>query len=98
MSHIVLTQEQAQVVTQASESVEVRDLEGRTLAFLTVLSPEDAAAVLRYKETRHLPKRSVSSAQVQNMLRRLEEIARTEGIDEAKREELCRRIRAGEEI
>ena len=99
MSHIVLTEEQAQVVTQASESVEVRDPAGRKLAFLTVMSPQDAAVVLRYKQTRHLPKQpGIPAAQVQAHLRRLEEIRQQEGMDKAKMHDLLRRMQAGEEV
>jgi hypothetical protein len=39
MRHIVLTAEQAQVVLQAGEPVEVRDHQGRTVAHLSPLDP-----------------------------------------------------------
>ena len=40
MPHIVLTEEQAQVVVEARGAVEVRDPQGRLLASLTPLAPE----------------------------------------------------------
>jgi hypothetical protein len=99
MSHIVLTQEQVQVVTQASESVEVRDPEGRTLAFLTVLSPLDAEVIRLHKQRRHLPQQpGIPAAQVQAHFRRLEEIRQAEGMDRAKMHELLRRMQAGEQV
>jgi hypothetical protein len=96
MPHIVLTPEQARVVAGATENVEVRDPEGRTLALLTVLDSADAEALTRYRRNRDVPRDAVPSAQVQAHLRKLEEIRQREGLDEAQMLDLLRRLRAGE--
>lgn len=47
MSHIVLTEEQAQVIAEASGLVEVRDPQGQPFAYLTVLSPGGSESTAR---------------------------------------------------
>jgi hypothetical protein len=98
MPEMILNAEQARVVAEAKESVEVRDPQGQLLGFFTVMDPIDAEVVLRYKRTRHLPKKLIPAAQVEAHLRRLEEISQQEPLDESKVLDLLRRMRAGEEV
>jgi hypothetical protein len=56
----------------------------------------DIAALERFRRTRGKSQPGIPSAQVQAFLRKLQEIADTEGIDQTKLEELVRRVRAGE--
>jgi antitoxin (DNA-binding transcriptional repressor) of toxin-antitoxin stability system len=98
MKHIVLTPEQARVVLGGEEPVEVRDEQGRTVAHLTPLSPLDVEAIERHRRGQGRQQPSIPSEQVQAHFRRLEEIRRSEGMDEAKALDLLRRLRAGEEV
>jgi hypothetical protein len=98
MKHIVLTAEQAQVVLQAAEPVEVRDEQGRTVAHLNPLRPEDIEAIEQWKRSRGVGGPRVPSDQVQAHLQRLGEIRHQEGMDEAKMLDLLRRLRAGEQV
>ena len=98
MSHIVLTPDQARLVCESREPLEVRDEQGRTLASLTPLSPADREAIERSREARARGGPRVPSEQVQAHLKRLDEISQTEVIDETKALELLRRMRAGEQI
>ena len=45
MPHIVLTEEQARIIAEAKNGVEVRDPEGEVVAFLKRLSPEETARI-----------------------------------------------------
>jgi len=96
MKHIVLTTEQARVVLETSEPVEVRDDQGRTVAHLAPLHPADIEAIEQSKRSRGAGGPRVPSDQVHAHLRRLAEIRAKEGLDEAKMLELLRRMRAGE--
>jgi antitoxin (DNA-binding transcriptional repressor) of toxin-antitoxin stability system len=98
MPHIVLTNEQASVVLAASEPVEVRDQHGRTVARLSPLDPADTEAIEQSKRSRGTGGPLVPSDEVQAHMRRLAEIRRSEGLDEAKMLDLLRRLRAGEQV
>ncbi len=65
---------------------------------ITPLPAEDAEMILRSKESQAAGGPGVPSAQVQAHLRRLEEIATREQLDEARALDLVRRMRAGEEV
>jgi hypothetical protein len=101
MPHIVLTEEQARILTHAAGPVEVLAPDGRPLARATPLSLEDMddiddIAHSRQSKADKGPR--VPSAQVQAHLKRLEEIDRAEPLDETRALELLRRMRSGEEI
>jgi hypothetical protein len=96
MTHLVLTIEQARVVREAAEPLEVRDEQGRTLAYLTPLLPEDIEAIEQSKRHRGVGGPRVSADQVEAHMRRLAEIRQVEGMTEPKMLELLRRLRAGE--
>jgi hypothetical protein len=98
MSHIVLTDEQLQIVSTAGAVVAVRDGQGRTIAHLTPLATADIEAIERWKKRGASTGPVIPSAQVQAHLRRLAEIRQSEGLDEAKMLELLRRMQAGEQV
>jgi antitoxin (DNA-binding transcriptional repressor) of toxin-antitoxin stability system len=98
MKHIVLTAEQARIVLKAGEPVEVRDEQGRTVAHLNPLQPEDIEAIEQSKRSRGMGGPRVPSEQVQTHLRRLGELRQGEGMDERKMLDLLRRMRAGEQV
>jgi hypothetical protein len=92
MPHIVLNQEQLQVVTAANAVVEVRDDQGKTIAHLTPLRATDIALIEQWKHRQPGKRPLIPSEQVQVHLRRLEEIRTSEGLDEAKMLQLLRRM------
>jgi hypothetical protein len=98
MQHIVLTAEQARIVLQSREPLEVRDEQGRTVAHLTLLAPADIEAIEQSKRSRAAGGPRVPSEHVQAHLRQLAEIRQREGMDEAKMLDLLRRLRAGESL
>jgi hypothetical protein len=98
MPQIVLTDQQAQILQEAKEPVEVRDPLGRIVSFLQPMDAIDAEAVARHRNKRSQPRETVPAAKVQAHLRRLEEIRQAEGMDDAKMHELLRRMQAGEEV
>jgi hypothetical protein len=98
MPYIVLTEEQARVVAQAAEPVDVRDEQGRTVARLIPLDPADIEDIQKSKASLASGKPSVPSERVQALLRKFDEIDQGEGLDEAKAEELLRRLFAGEAL
>lgn len=98
IQHIILTPEQARVIGEATQFVEVRDDQGRPIGNLTLLTAVDLKAIEQAKRVRATDKPRVPSARVQAHLRRLEEIRSQEGMDEAKMLDLLRRMRAGEQV
>jgi hypothetical protein len=98
MPQIVLTEEQSRIVTEATEPVEIRDVEGRLLTHILPLNPEDQAVLERHRQRGATVPRGIPSEQVQAHLRRLAEIREREGLDEAKMLELLRRMQAGEQL
>lgn len=99
MQRIQLTEEQSRILAEAKESVEVYDSNGQLVSFMKWFEPMDAEAVARHLRRRGLPKEpGIPSERVQAMLRRFEEIDRTEGMTREKMEEILRRVKAGEPI
>jgi hypothetical protein len=98
MPHIVLTEEQARVVREAKGIVDVRDEQGKPLASMRVLTPLDLELIEQHKRSRASSAPSIPSARVQAFLRKLQELDETEGVDQAKVDELLRRVRAGEPL
>ncbi len=98
MTHIVLTPEQAKIVSAAGDEVEVRDDQGRPVAFLKLLSAEVASLVAEAKRRLANPGRAIPAADVEKHLQRLDEIRQREGMDEARMLDLLRRMQAGEEV
>jgi hypothetical protein len=98
MPQITLTQEQTRILLEATESVEVRDPDGRVLSFVAPMDAIDVAAVTRFKNTRHLPRETIPAAKVAAHLKRLEEVRHKEGLDEKKMFDLLRCMQAGEEV
>src|SRR6266852_1365723 len=98
MPQIILTEEQAQVVTRNSGSVEVLDPQGRLLAFLEPLNP-DLAEVVEECQRRHAaPGPRIPAENVEAMLRKFEEIERGGGMTREKMEDIVRRVQAGEAL
>jgi hypothetical protein len=98
MPHIVLTEEQVRILEQAAGPVEVRDTQGRPIAQATRFSPEDVEMIIRSRANQAAGGRRIPSAEVQAHLRKLEEIASREELDEARVLDILRRLRAGEEV
>jgi hypothetical protein len=98
MPHIVLTEEQLRVLREANGPVDVRDAEGRPVASLSILTPQDLEDIENAKRAMAAGGPRITAAQRQAHFRRLEEIRQKEGLDEAKMLDLLRRMRAGEEV
>lgn len=100
MQRIQLTEEQSRILAEArGENVEVYDSNGQLVSFMKWFEQMDAEEVARYLRRRGLPKQpGIPSARVQAMLRKFEEISRTEGMTREKMEEIVRRVKAGEAI
>jgi hypothetical protein len=98
MPYIVLTEEQARVLREAQGPVDVRDEQGRPLASMRLLTPLDQELLEMHKRSRASSAPPIPSARVHAFLRKLQEVEQAEGIDEAKVQELLRRVRAGEDL
>lgn len=98
MSQIVLTEEQARILSQAQGPIALQDPQGRTIATVTRFDPDEVIAIERSKAALASGEPGVPSDQVQAHLRRLEEISQHEELDEPKMLELLRRMRAGEKV
>jgi hypothetical protein len=98
MPHIILTEEQVQILAQAGGPVEARDAQGRALACLTPFGPVEAELIARSKQSQAAGGPCIPSTQVQAHLQKLQEISGGEELDEARLLELLRRLRAGEGV
>jgi hypothetical protein len=99
MSQIVLTPEQSRILAQSADPVDVLDDQGQLVSTIQRRSPADRAALEQYRRNRALNVPTRPGAQVQEQLRKLEEIRQREGgMDEARMHDLLRRMRAGEEV
>jgi hypothetical protein len=99
MPRIVLNEEQSRILAESQETVEVYDSQGQLVSFLKWFEPIDAEALARHLQRRGLPKQpGVPATQVEALLRRFDEIDRTEGMTRERMEDLLRRVKAGEAI
>jgi hypothetical protein len=98
MPQIVLTDQQARILQEAKEPMEVRDPLGRIVSFLEPMDSLDAEAIARHRSTRNKPRKTVPAVKVQAHLRRLEEIRQAEGLDNTKMHDLLRRMQDGDEV
>ncbi len=96
MSHIVLTEEQAKVLSESRDGVAVYDPEGRPLAFLKMLDPDVAAIVIECKRRLKAGGPRVPSSRIGAMLRKLNEIDTKDTVTPEIVEEIVRRTIAGE--
>lgn len=94
--HIVLTEDQARALREASGYVELRDECGQVLG--RVLSPTEAAIVQESKRRLAAGGPRYPMADVRARLQKLEEISQREDLDSDKVKELLRRLRAGEAV
>lgn len=100
MQRLQLTEAQSRILAEAKgENVEVYDSNGQLVSFMKWFEPMDAEAMANHLRRRGLPKEpTIPSERVLAMLRRFEEIHRTEGMTREKMEEIVRRVKAGEPI
>ena len=98
MAHIVLTEEQAKILSGVYGEVAVQDNRGQLVGSMVVFSPEDLKALEIHRRQRQNPQPGIPSAQVRAHLQKLEEISQREDLDEQKVLELLRRMRAGEDV
>lgn len=98
MSHIVLTEEQEQILSQAQGPVEVRDSHGRLLAACTPLTPQDLEMIEKAKASIAAGGPGVPSSRVQAMLRKLEELNQIEEIGLSRVEEIVRKVISGDPV
>jgi hypothetical protein len=94
--HIVLTAEQAHVLQEASETIELRDERGQVLTRMP--PPAEAAVVLEAQRRLAAGGPRYSAAEVQARFQKLAEVGRRENLDADRVKELIRRIRAGEPV
>jgi hypothetical protein len=98
MPYIILTDEQARVIEEASGPVDLRNSQGQPIASATPLSAEDREMIRMAKEARAKGGRRIPSAEVRAHLARLEEIMQERPLDRAEVQELIRRMQAGEKV
>jgi|ERR1700722_10355360 hypothetical protein len=98
MPHIMLTDEQMQVVSQTTDSIEVRDPQGRILSFLKLFAPGELEAIVRHRLRRGSTEPGIPSARVQAMLQKAHEIDDREGMTPEKMAELLRKVRKGDAL
>jgi hypothetical protein len=96
MSYIVLTDEQARILREAKDLVELRDPRGDVLARL--LGPTQAEIVVESKRRLASGSPCYPMADVRARLEKLEEISQREPLDSSKVKDLLRRMRAGETV
>lgn len=95
MVHIVLTEDQARLVSEAGAPVEVRDPQGK---WLGRLDPEEAAIVADLLRKRGTPRKGIPAKKVEAHLRALEaEWERTEGFDRQYMLTFLEKLRAEDE-
>ena len=82
------TDEQLQVIATAGGPVELVGPGREPLGSLTVFSPEERDAIVRFQRRSGTPIPGIPGERVQAFLRKLHEVAEREGIDESKIEEL----------
>src|SRR5262249_33827793 len=98
MPEIILTEEQTRAVLSATEPVVVRDPTGRTVASFTPFSAEDIEMIERAKRSRAAGGPRIPWERVQAMLQKFHELEREGRMDEAAKEEILRRVKAGEPL
>jgi hypothetical protein len=92
MPHIVLNEEQARVVAEAREAIELRDERGKVLARVEPPVPE--AEIAEAKRRLASDQRRWASSRVQEFLAVLNEIRAREGIDETRLRQVLETFRA----
>ncbi len=97
MSHIILTEEQARLVSGSSQPIEVRDPGGRVVAQLTPLSAEDMAAIEESKRALAANEESYPSERVELLLQRFDEMDAKGLLNEQSAEAALQRLFDGEE-
>ena len=95
MTHIVLTDEQVQVLVYTNTPIELRDSNGQVLG--RVPSPSEEENIARIKRQRHLNLPRYSADEVESRFAKLQEIRDREGMDANKMWGLLERMRKGEE-
>ncbi len=96
MPVIILDADQAKVLREASDLVELRDEQGQVLAQILPQSEAALLAEARRRLAANGPR--YSSADVRARLQRLQELGQQEDLDQAKVRELLRKMRAGEQV
>jgi hypothetical protein len=97
MSHIILTEEQARLVSGSSQPIEVRDPGGRVVAQLTPLTAEDMQAIEASKRVLAAKEESYPSERVERLLQRFDEMDAKGELDQKSAEAALQRLFAGEE-
>jgi hypothetical protein len=92
MSHIVLTEEQARIVTQSAGPIEVRDREGKIVGCLP--SAQEQAIIAEAKRRLASDQPRYPAHVVESRLRKLAEAVERDGLDEAGALALLERLRA----
>jgi hypothetical protein len=96
MPEITLTEEQAQLVRQAGESVAIRDPDGE---IVIVIDPLDVAALRRHRGRRGNGPPTIPWANVCEHMKALEaEWDRTGGFDEAYAREFVEKLRQQDQV
>jgi hypothetical protein len=90
MPHIVLSEEQTDVVTRSTEPVEVRDSEGRVLACIPAAGHGDEIAEAKRRLASDQPR--YTSQQVQSHLQALADAVEREGLDDNEARALLERL------
>ncbi len=96
MAHIVLTEEQARIIAESANGIEVRDSQGRLLGFLQRLFPDEVAIIEQVKQRRQTPGPMIPGARVLAMLKTLDAMQETEEVTREKVQEVLRKVKSGE--
>jgi hypothetical protein len=89
MNHIVLDEEQARILVQTSEPVEVRNRYGTVLGHIQL--SEEARIIALIKQRRASPGKKVPAHKVEEMLQMLDQAAQ-QGATRQELEELSKRL------
>jgi hypothetical protein len=98
MSHIDLTEEQARILAESTNGVELRDPKGQVLAYCTPLDREEAEIIAESKRRLAQPGPRIPGARVTAMMQTLQELDDRGEATPEKVHEVVRRTKAGEPL
>ncbi len=92
MPQIVLTEEQAGILSGSRDDVQVCNHQGEVIGFFKPLSPEEIAIVQEARRRLAKAGPRIPSERVQAMLQRFQEIDKTEGMTREKADDIVHRV------
>jgi hypothetical protein len=98
MPEIVLTEEQARILSESGGPVEARDPHGQALGLFKPYEPGEAEIIAECKRRLAQPGPRIPAARVMAMMQRLQELHDRGEVTSEKVQEIVRRTKAGETL